>query len=200
MSFGDPNNPYGQQPQAPQGQPGYGYPQQAPQGIPPQGGYAYPQQGAPQGYPAGPGGYQGMPMQMPGLLKTSRVLLFIIGGLQIIGGLFMGLGAAALSGSDSTGAAGDVVGGVLVIIGLVVLALGGLAIFLGVKFAKGGNGIRITTIIYGGLSVLGSLANFTNTETAGGPAGGVVGLAIGGIILASVVTADGAAWFKRPRY
>ncbi len=34
MSFGDPNNPYGQQGQGQQ--PGYGYPQQAPQGVPPQ--------------------------------------------------------------------------------------------------------------------------------------------------------------------
>ncbi|MFJ2739121.1 RDD family protein [Streptomyces sp. NPDC087440] len=60
MSFGDPNNPYGQPqgqpqqppqgqpgygyPQQPQGQPGYGYPQQAPQGVPPQQGYGYPPQ------------------------------------------------------------------------------------------------------------------------------------------------------------
>ncbi|MGT2530024.1 hypothetical protein ACU4GG_25185 [Streptomyces nojiriensis] len=199
MSFGDPNNPYGQQP--PQGQPGYGYPQQAPQGVPPQGGYAYPQQQAPMGYPAGPGGYPGMPMQMPGLLKTSRVLLFIIGGLQILGGLVMGIGGAAVSGSTSS-TGGDVVGGFLVIFALVFFAFGGLAIFLGAKFANGGNGIRITTIIFGALSVLGSLGNFANTGsgTSGGAAGGVVGLAIGGIILASVVTADGAAWFKRPRY
>ncbi|MET7286060.1 RDD family protein [Streptomyces sp. NPDC005573] len=49
MSFGSPNNPYGQ-PQDPQQ--GYGYPQapQAPQGIPPQQGYGYPQQGY-GGYP-----------------------------------------------------------------------------------------------------------------------------------------------------
>ncbi|MFD7862659.1 RDD family protein [Streptomyces sp. NPDC059783] len=64
MSFGDPNpnNPYGQQPgQPPQGQPGYGYPQQAPQGVPPQGqpGYGYPQQpGMP---PYGGPQYQGQP-------------------------------------------------------------------------------------------------------------------------------------------
>ncbi|MGW1952505.1 RDD family protein [Streptomyces sp. NPDC001920] len=64
MSFGSPNQPYGQpqnpqqgygypqqgQPGYPQ-QPGYGYPQ-APQGVPPQGGYGYPQQ---PGYPGGPG-------------------------------------------------------------------------------------------------------------------------------------------------
>ncbi|MFD7627353.1 RDD family protein [Streptomyces sp. NPDC059851] len=68
MSFGDPNNPYGQQP--PQGQPGY--PQQAPQGVPPQ--YGYPQQPAqgvpPQyGYPQQPAApYPGYPAPgMPGM-------------------------------------------------------------------------------------------------------------------------------------
>lgn len=63
MSFGDPNNPYSQQP--PQGQPGY--PQQAPQGVPPQ--YGYPQQ-PPTGVPPQPpyGAYPqaGMP-GMPGM-------------------------------------------------------------------------------------------------------------------------------------
>src|SRR5262245_24514172 len=49
MSFGSPNNPYGQPPNPQQRQPGYGYPQQpgyqqAPQGVPPQQGYGYPQQ------------------------------------------------------------------------------------------------------------------------------------------------------------
>ncbi|PAZ12674.1 hypothetical protein CLM62_28775 [Streptomyces sp. SA15] len=76
MSFGTPNNPYGQpqNPQQPPQQPGYGYPQQgqqppgygypqAPQGVPPQQGYGYPQ--APQapagyGYPQQPG-YGGQP-------------------------------------------------------------------------------------------------------------------------------------------
>ncbi|WP_330459392.1 RDD family protein [Streptomyces sp. NBC_00820] len=48
MSFGSPNNPYGQ-PQDPQQ--AYGYPQ-APQGIPPQQGYGYPQQ---PGFPGGDG-------------------------------------------------------------------------------------------------------------------------------------------------
>ncbi|MET9440014.1 RDD family protein [Streptomyces sp. NPDC006610] len=71
MSFGSPNNPYGQpqnpgpygqpqQPQQPYGQPqqpGYGYPQ-AP-GIPSQDAYGYPQ-GQP-AYPQTPGGYPGDP-------------------------------------------------------------------------------------------------------------------------------------------
>ncbi|MER7519984.1 RDD family protein [Streptomyces sp. NPDC126499] len=75
MSFGDPNNPYGQQPGygqpqgqpgygQPQGQPGYGYPQQAPQGVPQQ--YGYPQAPPVQqpyggGYPQAPMGYGAQP-------------------------------------------------------------------------------------------------------------------------------------------
>ncbi|MFE5713509.1 RDD family protein [Streptomyces sp. NPDC056501] len=58
MSFGDPNNPYGQPQGQGQGQPqqpGYGYPQQAPQGVPQQG-YGYPQQ--PGAYPSAPGTIQ----------------------------------------------------------------------------------------------------------------------------------------------
>ncbi|MBQ1090194.1 RDD family protein [Streptomyces sp. B93] len=76
MSFGSPNNPYGQNPQNPQqpqqpqqpygypqqGQqpPGYGYPQAPGAGVPPQGGYGgYPSY--PTGGPAAPGGMPGMP-------------------------------------------------------------------------------------------------------------------------------------------
>ncbi|UKY52256.1 RDD family protein [Streptomyces inhibens] len=103
MSFGDPNNPYGQQqPQAPYGQqppvppqggPGYGYPQQ-PQA--PQQPYGYPQQQAvpPQqpygGYPqqaAAPYGQPGMP-GMPGMPMGyaswgSRVGAYLIDGLIV---------------------------------------------------------------------------------------------------------------------
>ncbi|MFF0010526.1 RDD family protein [Streptomyces sp. NPDC005374] len=61
MSFGSPNNPYGQPQdpnQQPQQQPGYGYPQQPQQPQPQQPGYGYPQQ-APQGVPP----QQGYPQQ-----------------------------------------------------------------------------------------------------------------------------------------
>ncbi|MFF9477835.1 RDD family protein [Streptomyces sp. NPDC014733] len=100
MSFGDPNNPYGQQqpPQAPYGQqppvppqggqPGYGYPQQpaAPQQQPygypqqqaaPQPGYGYPQQG---GYPGQPG----MPGMPTGYASWgARVGAYLIDGLIV---------------------------------------------------------------------------------------------------------------------
>ncbi|WP_367321247.1 RDD family protein [Streptomyces sp. HUAS ZL42] len=108
MSFGSPNNPYGQ-PQNPQqgqpgypqqgqqpgygypqqGQPGYGYPQAPQGGIPPQGypqpgqqpGYAYPQQGQPgYGYPQQPG-YGGQP---PYANWGQRFLATLVDGLVIL--------------------------------------------------------------------------------------------------------------------
>ncbi|MFI9060478.1 RDD family protein [Streptomyces sp. NPDC053429] len=108
MSFGDPNNPYGQQ-QPPQGQPGYGYPQQAPQGIPPQG---VPPQGQPgYGYPQQPGQppYGAMP-PAPGTLQANNGYINVAGlgtvevatmgrrfGARLIDGLVIGVLYSILS-------------------------------------------------------------------------------------------------------
>ncbi|MFG2226838.1 RDD family protein [Streptomyces sp. NPDC048644] len=130
MSFGDPNNPYGQQPpqappQAPYGQqppvppqggqPGYGYPQQGPPQAPPQQPYGYPQQQAP-GAPQQPYGYPqqqmpGYPGQpgMPGMgMPTgyagwgSRVGAFLIDGL-IVGLIPLVLYIVAFAVAGSSG-------------------------------------------------------------------------------------------------
>ncbi|WP_112490491.1 RDD family protein [Streptomyces bacillaris] len=124
MSFGDPNNPYGQQPGQPpqgppQGQPGYGYPQQAPQGVPqqgygyPQGQPSYPQQpGQPYGggYPQQPGYGSGMPQLAHWGLRA--------GGL-IIDGLVIGLPYGILVGIG--GAMGDAAGGVIALLGVLLM-------------------------------------------------------------------------------
>lgn len=73
MSY-PPQNPYGPPPGQ---QPQYGYPQQQPQ------------QPSPYGpYPGG-GGMPGMqpqyPVAMPGGVKTARVLLFVLSGVNLIG-------------------------------------------------------------------------------------------------------------------
>ncbi|NML49090.1 hypothetical protein HHL19_01780 [Streptomyces sp. R302] len=97
--------PYGQQPGPygqPQGQPGYGYPQQAPQGVPPQQQqqpYGYPQQQQnpygqqPQyGAPQGPGGYVPHPpapkkSKAPMIIGAVAVVAAIaVGGYFLIGG------------------------------------------------------------------------------------------------------------------
>lgn len=103
MSFGDPNNPYSQQP--PQGH--LGYPQQAPQGVPPQ--YGYPQQ-APQdappqyGYPQQPyGAYPppGMPgAGLPPLAHWGQRVGGYLLDVLIIAGPMYALGFIDLAGSD----------------------------------------------------------------------------------------------------
>ncbi|MEV5481106.1 MULTISPECIES: RDD family protein [Streptomyces] len=118
MSFGDPNNPYGQQPpQAPygqqppvppQGQPGYGYPQQAPQQpygypqqqpVPPQQGYGYPQQAAPYGQPGMPG--MGMPKGYASW--GARLCALLIDGLIVglVPGILYGIAAIMAASSVS---------------------------------------------------------------------------------------------------
>nr|WSX53551.1 RDD family protein [Streptomyces sp. NBC_00974] len=111
MSFGDPNNPYSQQP--PQGQPGY--PQQAPQGVPPQ--YGYPQQppvGMPPQQPYGaypPAGMPGMPAGMPGAGMPPlahwglRVGALLLDGLITVAPMYA-LGFIDLAMADDAATAG----------------------------------------------------------------------------------------------
>ncbi|MFJ8540850.1 hypothetical protein ACIRFH_02330 [Streptomyces sp. NPDC093586] len=210
MSFGDPNNPYGPPPAQPPAAPqqGYGFPQQPP--AAPQQGYGFPQQPA---YPGYPGGNQMSPQSMPGLMVTSRVLLYIVAAVQILIGLLAILGAAAVN--DASNAGEDTFGdnalsdfghasaGVMLVIALLFLGLAALSITLGVKFGRGGQGIRITTAVYG---ILGALFGVLILIGAAGE-GSTVGLvwallwiAFGGIMAASMLAPSGSAWFSRPRY
>lgn len=217
MSFGDPNNPYGQPPQqpptAPQNPPGYGYPP-APPGVPPQG-YGYPQQPA---YPGYPGGNQMFPQTMPGLLVTARVFLFIISAVQILAALGW-LYVAALANdvsdaADSLSSSSDdpfntfsdgagIATGVLLFIALVAAGLAALSITLGVKFGRGGQGVRITTVIYGALGgIVGLIMLVVGLDS--GLATAIV-LPLIWVVFAAIITvapvvASGTAWFARPRY
>ncbi|MYR46101.1 hypothetical protein [Streptomyces sp. SID5910] len=214
MSFGDPNNPYGPPPAQPPAPPqqGYGYPQQPP--AAPQG-YGFPQQ---PGYPGYPGGNQMLPQSMPGLLVTARVFLFIISAVQIIIGLIW-LYVAAIandvsdaaddlssSSDDPFGAisdGGDIAAGVLVVIALIAFGLAALSITLGVKFGKGGQGIRITTVVYGALgTIVGLIMLFVGLDS--GLASAIIfpllWVTFGAIITAAPVVSSGTAWFSRPRY
>ncbi|MEV7304431.1 RDD family protein [Streptomyces clavifer] len=120
MSFGDPNNPYSQQP--PQGQPSH--PQQAPQGVPPQ--YGYPQQ--PYGaYP--PAGMPGVPgAGMPPLAHWGqRVGAYLLDMLIILGPMYA-LGFIDLAGSDDPANAEP---GAFFLIGIVyTLAMGIYQLYL----------------------------------------------------------------------
>jgi hypothetical protein len=189
MSFGDPNNPYG----PPQGQqPGYGYPQQSQQP-----GY---------GYPSAPPVQQqygaGAPMTaMPSNVSAARVMLWVIVGLQVIGIAVFAFYAAVVNHAknDSTlqddssfQRVADYGTGILVVMMVFALAWGIFAAVLAAKFTTGGNGVRITTLVFGIITAVLGLYPFV-----------VVGLvhAVLAILIACFVGgANGNAWFNRPRY
>ncbi|WP_330298160.1 hypothetical protein [Streptomyces sp. NBC_00503] len=212
MSFGDPNNPYGQQ--QPQGQPGYGYPQQAPQGVPPQG-YAYPQQA---GYP-GPAGYPGANVPMPGGVKGARVILWILGILEALGGLLVAVGgalfASAFSSSSSSSAsdAGTAAAGVFVVLGILMVGISLWPILTAAKMAKGRGGVRVSGIIFGSIQtlfagggLLVSIVTLSNLNDSG-VAPFMFTLVIQGVslglglwILIGLANSAAGVYFKRPQY
>ncbi|MDX2762958.1 hypothetical protein [Streptomyces europaeiscabiei] len=193
MSFGDPNNPYGQpQQQQPPAQ-GYGYPQQGP---PQQPGYGYP--AAPpvsQGY----GGYPNAPETMPSTVNAARIMLWVIVGLQVIGVLLYGIGAIGVSAaSDSTEdpalaeALGNIPVGQMVAIAIFAVAWLVYAIMLAVKFKSGGSGVRTAALVFGIITAILGIFPFLVI--------GLVHLVLGILIAVFVGNANGKAWFNRPRY
>jgi hypothetical protein len=192
MSYGDPNNPYGpppsgQQPPAP----GYGYPQQQPQQ-----GY---------GYPAAPpvGAYAGppAPTSMPGTVSTARVLLWIIVGLQVLGVALFAFSAATVEAAKNDATLqdepafqqlADYSSGMLWGLTAFALAWGVFALVLAVKFNSGGNGVRITTLIFGIITAILGLYPFILV--------GLVHTVLAILIAVFVGNAAGSAWFNRPRY
>ncbi|MCX4780550.1 hypothetical protein [Streptomyces sp. NBC_01264] len=212
MSFGDPNNPYAQQPQG--GQPAYGYPQQAPQGIPQQGGYAYPQQA----YPGVPG-FPGTPMPMPGGVKGARVILFILGILTALGGLAVAVIGAVFaselsdSSSSSSSDAAAALGVGFVIGGIVMVGFSLWPILTAAKLGKGRGGVRVSGIIYGSLQTFfalgGLIINLVTLssmhESGGAPillsvVPGVISLGLGLWILIGLANTAAGEYFRRPQY
>ncbi|SFQ74489.1 hypothetical protein SAMN05421810_1189 [Amycolatopsis arida] len=142
------------------------------------------------GYPGHPTG-----MDMPGLMRGARVLLFVMGGMQLTVGVLV----ASLLAGIVANAGGSIADAVAIV--SVLLGLGALSIILGTKFATGGGGVRVTTIVYASLMIVACLGSLGLGDGfglifTGGP---VIGLACGGIILALMVTAQAGAWFNRPR-
>lgn len=204
MSYGEPSNPYGpppgQQPGQPPTGPGYGYPHHQQQ---------YPQQGY--GYPAPPPGgfgYPGGPVEMPGTVKAARVMLFVLGGLQALGGLVMMLASAwfadliddeissdpTISSQDAETVA-DIGTGVLIVLGVFVLAFAAWAILTGLKFATGRGGARVSAIIYSSVVVLFSLVSLVGANVFA-----LISLVLGILIIVFCANRNGSLWFNRPQY
>lgn len=196
MSYGDPNNPYGapqgQPQQQPQQQPGYGYPQQ--QGQAP--GYGYPQ--AP---PVSPYGGPAAPTTMPGSVNAAKVMMWVIVGLQAVAVVILGLGAAALNAAKDDEALQDnialqdLVGQSTGLIwGYVVFGLAWLvfAAVLATKFKNGGNGARVTILVFAIITAVLGIYPFVLV--------GLVHTVLAILVAVFVGNANGKAWFNRPRY
>lgn len=186
MSFGDPNNPYG----PPQGQqPGYGYPQQQAPGY---------------GYPAAPpvGPYGGPVMtSMPGTVSAARVMLWVIVGLQVIGVALFGFGAASVNAAKNDDRVkddaafqqiADYSSGMLWAFAAFAIAWAVFAIVLAVKFNTGGNGVRITTLVFAIITAILGIYPFIVV--------GLVHTVLAILVAVFVGNSNGAAWFNRPRY
>ncbi|MEU0599584.1 hypothetical protein ABZ484_15255 [Streptomyces sp. NPDC006393] len=190
MSYGDPNNPYG----APQ-QPGYGAPQQPGQAP----GYGYPQAPPVQqpygaGYPAGP-------MQMPGNVSAARVMMWVIVGLQVLGAALFAISAATINAAKNDDSLrdnsafqqiADYSTGKLWALVVFAVIWGVLAAVLATKFKSGGNGVRITLLVFGIITAVIALYPFTIA--------GIVHLVLAILIACFVGGSKGKAWFNRPRY
>ncbi len=143
-------------------------------------------------------GFPGGPTEMPGGVKAARVMLFVIAGLQVIGAIFVALAAAAVNAAKNDATLKDDVqfqqladysGSALW--GIVVFAVlwGVLAVFLGAKFGKGGNGIRITTIVFGVITAILGIYPFVVM--------GLVHTVLAILVVVFVAKSDGGAWFNR---
>ena len=138
-------SPTGPDENHPQGQPGYGAPQQPPAGYDPQ---SYPQGYNPQGYDPqgynpqgyGPQGYQPAPAwsggpaatgQRPGTVTGAAVVGIVWGALGTLGGLLGLLGASALEDAGIRLTGLDIVLGILGVAASLVLLGGGIQVLQG---------------------------------------------------------------------
>ncbi|WP_442738275.1 hypothetical protein ACQUSN_18075 [Streptomyces pseudogriseolus] len=197
MSFGDPNNPYGQPPQQPQPGPGYGYPQQP--GQPAQPGYGYPA-APPVGQPYG-GGY--VPTQMPGITRAAQILLAVIAVAHVIVAAVYGVALAQWDELvDEAGIAGDVdaeqfadlgKGVIVFFVGLAsVFALLGLILLL--QYAKGGSSVRVCSIVYASFAIVSGIF------ALGIYLLGLLIIVVAILVIVFCAKRASAEWFRRPRY
>ncbi|MFF3358142.1 hypothetical protein ACFYWN_37275 [Streptomyces sp. NPDC002917] len=161
-------------------------------------------------------------LDMPQRVKAARIVLFLLAGFLIILGLAALIQAEAAQialndpyspYSGSSGPLGSVIyqakqeaaaqteAAWSGMVGGVIYAV--IAIVLATRFGKGGNALRICTIVYGawhcavGTFTLGLTAS---TAPAAIIVAALVELAAGVLLIVFMVSKDGVAWFRRPRH
>ncbi|MEU0441531.1 hypothetical protein ABZ202_17475 [Streptomyces sp. NPDC006186] len=191
MSFGDPNNPYGQPPQQPAA-PGYGQPQQ-PAGY---------------GYPAAPPAQQPYGMapvltQMPGITRAAQIMLGLVAlAHAVIAGLYVytlsiwdeTMREAGVSGDAEAERFADIGKGFVVfLLGLAaVFALLGVILLL--QYAKGGNAVRVCSIVYGSFAIVTGIVMIAAWGL------GLIIMVVAILLIVFAARRPSADWFRRARY
>ena len=117
-------------------------------------------------------------------MTGAAVLAFIVGGLAILGGLL------TLFAGSVIGSAVGSLGGLLIVISILILAVGGLYIWAGVQALNGKNA-KILTIVAGVavvLQVISMISDFSGTS--------LVGLAISIAIIVLLLQQPSKDWFR----
>ncbi|CAM5541779.1 hypothetical protein STENM223S_05152 [Streptomyces tendae] len=194
MSFGDPNNPYGQ----PQGgqQPNYGYPQQ-PQGQP---GYGYPQ-APPVQQPYG--GYGPGPTEMPGITRAAQIMLAVVAAAHLIVAAVYAYNLsqwdevmleAGVTGDSEAERFADLGKGIVVFFLALAAVYAVLGLVLVLQYAKGGNAVRVCSIVYGSLAIV------TGIFTLALYGLGLLIMIVSILLIVFAAKRATAEWFRRPRY
>ncbi len=126
------------------------------------------------GMPAGPSGGP----TRPGIVTAAAVLLFVGGGLGALGGLLAVTGGGFLGGAF---------GGIAIVLGLVMLAVGALEIYAGVQVLALKEQGRVIGLA---LAAIGALLSLLQLGAAPGSA--IIGLAINGFVIYALVTTASA--------
>ncbi|WP_326816566.1 hypothetical protein OIE61_05285 [Streptomyces sp. NBC_01762] len=134
--------------------------------------------------------------QMPGTVKSARALLFVVGAGNTVAALWLVMAAATLR----TGAMGQLVIGLLLLVALPFGTLAAAAIVIAAKFTTGGHRVRKGAVVVGSLLIVVSLIT-AGTAISAKLYDGTWGIAVvaGALVIVLSTGQDTRDWFDRPR-
>lgn len=139
--------------------------------------------------PAGPYPYAApMFQQMPKPVRTARVLIYVLGGIQFVSAGLMALLVAAV-GDELSGPAG-----MYYAQAGVSFCFGVALVILASKFRTGTNPVRITAIVLAAIMVLSGLVMAVQ-----GGVQGLLPMLLSVLVINSLRRQEAQGWFTRPR-
>jgi hypothetical protein len=155
---------------------------------------------APSGWASAPqAGYASPPMagmvdHRPGWVTFAAVMQFIGAAALLLGGLLAMVGGSFIAAlfEGGLGEFGDVLAGIIVVVGVILLLLGVLFLFMGLGLLKGRGWARITAIVFAALGAL-----FAILAIVQGDFGSLLNLVLDGLIIYALVNPKSKAWFDQ---